>query len=308
MGWLNYLSQMFGISPAQAATMMQNGGPNPANMPSPNASNMAFAGHVLAANPDGSFNPPPGPNPPITNFGNPAATTGPGPGNVGPVDLDGHGTGDNPPVSPFVAPPAPPAPPGPPGYLGSTGATNGVPVGNIGPTAPPVNAAQGPPGYLGSTSATPPGSPGSGFSPPDLTARTPAPAAAAPAAAAPAAVRGPLATGGAGGMGATSNPRFVQVDRPNMSAGGGAMGRGGPPQMTALNLAGLFGGGQPAVNPNAPAANAQPVSGRVAGPLAASTGKAPWSYGPQQRNVGWPSKTPYGPDWRDLAASRSGYQ
>jgi hypothetical protein len=238
--WLQYLSQMFGVSPAQAATMMQN----PANMPSPNASNMAS----------------------MTNFGNPAATTGPGPGNVGPVDLDGHGAGDNPPVQPFVVPPAPQ---GPPGYLGSTGATNGAPVGSIGPTAPPVNAAQGPPGYLGSTSATPPGSPGSGFSPPDLTARAPAAPAAGPAAAAPAAVRGPLATGGAGGVGATSNPRFVQVARPNMSAAGG-FGRGGAPQMTALNLAGLFGGG---ASP-APAG----ASARVAGPLASGGGTIPRSY------------------------------
>jgi hypothetical protein len=132
---------------------------------------------------------------------------------------------------------------------------------------------------------------------------------AGPAAAAPAApVPGPLATGGAGGMGATSNPRFTQVDRPNMSAAGG-FGRGGAPQMTALNLAGLFGGGQPAAAANMPTRAAQPVSGRVAGPLAAgATGNAPWGYGPQQRNVGWPSRTPYGPDWRDLAASRSGYQ
>jgi hypothetical protein len=79
-------------------------------------------------------------------------------------------------------------------------------------------------------------------------------------------VPGPLATGGATGVGATSNPRFVPIDRPNMDPLGGR-GAGGAPQMTALNLAGLFNRGQPAVNPNVPAANAQPVSA-VRGPLA----------------------------------------
>jgi hypothetical protein len=242
--WLDYLSQMFGISPAQAAQLSQSGG-NPANLPSPNASNMAFAGHVGATNPDGSFNPPPGQNPPITNFGNPAPTTGPGPGNVGPVNL------------------SPPAPAGP----SILPQARGVAV-------PPGPMASGPapagPSILAQARgvAVQPGpmEPGS----------TTMPAAAGPAAATPAApVPGPLATGGAGGMGATSNPRFVQLDRPNMSPAGG-FGRGGPPQMTALNLAGLFGGGQP--NPNAPAANAQPVSGRVAGPLASGGGTIPRSY------------------------------
>ena len=114
-------------------------------------------------------------------------------------------------------------------------------------------------------------------------------------------------------MGASSNPRFVGLDRPNANPGigGGMLGgaRGGP-QGTALNLAGLFGGG--GVNPNAPAANAQPVSGRVAGPLAGSspgmravapsgddwdidptTGEVVPNYGPLDRTTKAPSN--YGP-------------
>jgi hypothetical protein len=108
---------------------------------------------------------------------------------------------------------------------------------------------------------------------------------AAPAAAAP--VPGPLATGGATGVGATSNPRFVGISAPNMSPQNSM--RGGP-QGTALNLAGLFGGG--GVNPNVPAANAQPVAS-VPGPMASAPmppvrpGVAPSDYGPLQRNRRW---------------------
>jgi hypothetical protein len=92
---------------------------------------------------------------------------------------------------------------------------------------------------------------------------------------APGSVPSPLATGGATGAGASANPRFVQVDRPNASAAGG-MGRGGAPQMTALNLAGLFGGGAPGGPPGAPggALNQQgliPNGARVPGPLAANS-------------------------------------
>ena len=91
-------------------------------------------------------------------------------------------------------------------------------------------------------------------------------AAPPPGQQAPGGFPGPMAGGGAGGQGATSNPRFVGVDRPNADP----TARRGSPQMTALNLAGLFGRGQPAVNPNAPAAAAQPVSAQrpVPGPLA----------------------------------------
>jgi hypothetical protein len=85
---------------------------------------------------------------------------------------------------------------------------------------------------------------------------------------APGSVPGPLTTGGAAGVGATSNPRFVSVDRPNASAAGG-IGRGGPPQMTALNLAGLFNGGGPSSRVMSPANVAAPApQQRVSGPLA----------------------------------------
>ena len=58
--------------------------------------------------------------------------------------------------------------------------------------------------------------------------------------------QGPMATGGASGMGSTSNPRFAQLDyQPNASPQN-SMRRG--PQGTALNLAGLFGGKPAAAN------------------------------------------------------------
>jgi hypothetical protein len=103
----------------------------------------------------------------------------------------------------------------------------------------------------------------------------------------PSPVPGPLAPGGAGGVGATSNPRFIGIPAPNMSPQNSM--RGGP-QGTALNLAGLFGGG--GVNPNVPAANAQPVAS-VPGPMASAPmppvrpGVAPSDYGPLQRNRRW---------------------
>ena len=111
-------------------------------------------------------------------------------------------------------------------------------------------------------------------------------------AAAPAPVPGPLAGGGARRQGATSNPRFIAIDRPNAPAeGGGGMARGGGPQGTALNLAGLF-GGRGGVNPNAPAANAQAVSA-LRGPLSS----APWDYGPLQKGKVWPKDMgPFTPD------------
>jgi len=103
----------------------------------------------------------------------------------------------------------------------------------------------------------------------------PLPNVPAPAAQPVSAVPGPLATGGAGGQGATSNPRFVQVDRPNADPTGRG---GGPPQMTALNLAGLFGGGQPAAaaapaGPLARQPSMQHVSPRFAGPVATAPGR-----------------------------------
>jgi hypothetical protein len=164
-----------------------------------------------------------------------------------------------------------------------------VPASVNGPPTPPPGPMTGPAGPI---SNLPPGpgqpSPTPWFTPSNtpMPWQGPNPNAPAPDAqpAGPATVPGPLATGGAGGQGATSNPRFVQVDRPNAPAAGGPQGRGGPPQMTALNLAGLFGRGQPAVNPDAPAANAQPVSGVLNGALS----KAPWSMGPLQKGSVWP--------------------
>ena len=92
-----------------------------------------------------------------------------------------------------------------------------------------------------------------------------------------------MATGGAGGQGATSNPRFVQLDQ-GQNTDPTARNRG--PQMTALNLAGLFGRGG-GVNPNVPAANAQPVSG----PLAqGGMSNAPLSMGPLQKGRVFPSQ------------------
>lgn len=91
------------------------------------------------------------------------------------------------------------------------------------------------------------------------------------------------------------NPRFVQIDRPNAPAGFAGRGGGGPPQMTALNLAGLFGRnqGQAATPANLPTPAAQPVSGALAPPAT----RAPWAMGPLQSGFGWPSGTPFGPNW-----------
>ena len=84
-----------------------------------------------------------------------------------------------------------------------------------------------------------------------------------------AAPAGPLSSsGGASGMGATSNPRFVQIDSPNLSAAG--MGSRGAPQMTALNLGGLFRGGGGASNAPASAAPSGGAARPVPGPLASA--------------------------------------
>jgi hypothetical protein len=102
------------------------------------------------------------------------------------------------------------------------------------------------------------------------------------------------------------NPRFG-VMQSQVPSGRGPLGNN--PIYTTMNL---FGGGQqPAAAPPAaaPAPAPAPVPAPVPAPAPGNvTSNAPWPYGPQQRNIGWPSNTPYGPDWRDLAASRSGYQ
>jgi hypothetical protein len=92
-----------------------------------------------------------------------------------------------------------------------------------------------------------------------VSAQAPAPA--------PAPTPGPLATGGATAVGASANPRFIGIDRPNANPGigGGMLGgaRGGP-QGTALNLAGLFNGGGPSSRVMSPANTAAPVRGPMA--------------------------------------------
>lgn len=200
-----------------------------------------------------------------------------------PGDDDGHGSGDNPPVRPFALPPV--AQPGP--MTGPAGPVSNLPAPQRPPLAGPTTGPAGPIANL------PPG-PGPQTGPPPQPIYNPLSGGSAntglpvaPAAAAP--VPGPLATGGAGGQGATSNPRFVQLDQGQNTD---PTGRSRGPQMTALNLGGLFGRGQPAVNPDVPAANAQPVSA-VRGPLSS----APWTMGPQQKGMAWPKDMgPFTPD------------
>jgi hypothetical protein len=237
---------MFGISPAQAEQLMtaQNGAGVTADMPSPNAQNV----NMFNLTSD-DFKPPPGPN------------AGPGPGNVGPVNgflADGSQTPPN------GRPPTP-----------ITASLTGRPEPNQFLTGGPELAAAlaRPPG--GGPAAPPMPNQFQTGGPELAAALARRPPATAPASQQFMPWRGPMAgdspannaaAGGAGGVGATSNPRFVGVDRPNAPAEGGPYGRSGL-QGTALNLAGLFNRGQP-VNPNVPAANAQPVAA-LRGPLAA---------------------------------------
>ena len=198
--WLQYLSQMFGISPAQAAELSQNGLP---------------PGAVSALNAGGT--------PPVNNQINASV----------------------------VPPQQPPGPPVGAGMLDQSGIQRG-----------PMGVLRTQPGASAPVGAGLPDQSGVARSPAGVL--TPAGAAAAPAAAP---VPGPLASGGAAGTPATSNPRFIGIDRPNADP----TARRGSPQGTALNLAGLFGRGQPAAAPAAaPAA-------RVAGPMAGG-GMVPSTY------------------------------
>ena len=196
--WLQYLSQMFGISPAQAAELSQNGFP---------------ASAISALNSGGTA--------PVNNS-----------------------------INANVVPPASPGPPVGAGLLDQSGVQRG-----------PMGVLRTQPGASAPVGAGLPDQSGVARSPAGVL--TPGAPAAQPVAA-PAPVPGPLAAGGAAGSAATSNPRFVGIDRPNADP----TARRGSPQGTALNLAGLFGGG--GQNPNVPAANAQPVSAQrpVPGPLA----------------------------------------
>jgi hypothetical protein len=235
MGWLQYLSQMFGISPAQAETLMQGHGDGPPGPLTPKAMYNVS-------------NPAPNPNPP-------------GPGNVGPVNPPAPDTLTAQPAAvpqPFQGPdlaaatnnaPRPPLPrPGPP-------------AGPAAPLRPPNTMGLQPgalsPSNLASLYSMPTPSGGGGMpvgAPGTMSSATPP--------------VNPAATGGATAQGATANPRFIGLDwRPNAPAeGGGMQGRGGP-QATALNLGGLFNRGQPAASADVPAPNAQPVAA-VRGPLA----------------------------------------
>jgi hypothetical protein len=229
--WLQYLSQMYGISPEQAAMMMQNGAPNPANMASPNAQNVNMVDLTSAANGPAGFNPPPG-----------------------------HGDGPAPPPPPVVG--NPPAPPPRPIIASSVGQPQPAPQPYGGPMAA-ADAAGRTTGGLYSHMPAVAGSAAVGSAAP--TGTGPAPPVAAPAARVP----GPLAGGGAAGTAATSNPRFVGIDAPNFNPQNSM--RGGPQATALNLAGLFGGGqGAPAVNPNAPAAAAQPVSAQrpVPGPLA----------------------------------------
>lgn len=196
------------------------------------------------------------------------------------------------PIGPNTIPAAPSPYAGPQPGLGAPNYTN------------PMLAAGATPGAGLSSPATTP-APGGGVTAPGAFNPN-APTQSASPVSAP---KGPLAGGGATGQGATSNPRFVPVDRPNAPAGGSAMGRGGPPQMSALNLAGLFGGAQ-----NAPAAAGPTQTGRPTGPLATRGGaslasnRAPWGMGPLQKGMVWPSAMgPFTPDQIAAASLRQRY-
>ena len=201
------------------------------------------------------------------NGGNPHGDGPPGPVSANP--LLGSSVGMNPPQPPGpAAPMRPPNSPGKqPGALssGALGAFNHMPAPqNPGPAASnmPFPGQVDPRGYF--APSAPPA--------PTQGAANPL-ASAGPGAAAP--VPGPMASGGASAMGASSNPRFVGIDQPNASPQNSM--RGGP-QGTALNLAGLFGGGAPGRAP-----------GRVAGPMAKGQGGAPsgddWSIDPATGEV-----------------------
>ena len=196
--WLQYLQQMFGVSPAQAGGQNIN----------------------AALNAGGT--------PPVNNS-----------------------------INANVVPPMSNGPPNGASLLDQSGVTRMGGPGGVLNTQPPTGASAPVGASLLDQSGIARNS--GGVLQPGLNPNVPAPNAQP--------VRGPMASGGAGGQLSASNPRFVQIDRPNAPANGGPYGRAGAPQMTALNLAGMFNRGQPGPNPNVPAANAQAVSA-VNGPLA----------------------------------------
>jgi hypothetical protein len=234
--WLAYLQQMFGISPAQSGQLMsaQSAG-NPANMASPNASEMEM--QAIHPGPDGTFRIPPAPQ----------QQSQPQPMPYGPLQAAIDAAG-------------PPRPTPAPAPIATTTQPYGGPMAAADAAHAPTGGAyshmpfpgqRDPQGFWGPLPGAGPMAAGGPISPTNR--------------------GGEGAVGGASGVGSTSNPRFVNIDRPNMPAEGGGQARGGPPLMTALNLGGMFNRGQAGPNPNAPAANAQAVAAtrQVAGPLAA---------------------------------------
>jgi hypothetical protein len=212
----------------------------------------------------------------LYNFSNPPPANGPGPGNVGAVPLSSAPAPAPPTAAPVAAQTVPPAP-------------------------VPAPAPQGPPGYLASTSATPPGSPGSGFTPPDLTARSPvspvrAPAASSPAATSTAAPIPPRRANSPNLGYYPPNPRFGKMQS-EVPSGRGPLSNN--PIYTTMNL---FGGG---ADKSAAAANPKGVipsnataevppnkypgdnwdvddQGNIVPNYGITTSNAPWNYGPRQ--------------------------
>jgi hypothetical protein len=196
--WLNYLASMFNpVSPAQADVLH------------PNLNNSQAALH------------------PMYNFSNPPPANGPGPGNVGPVQLADSvtmappGQGALPQARGVANPPFPRQT-----FAGSQPNQGGGFDQGILPQARGVAVQPGP------------------MAPGNSILQPGADRGVAPSPAAPGATAAPSAAPQGGGP---SN-RFVQLDQgQNIDP----TNRRGGPQMTALNLAGLFGGGgQPQGTPS----------------------------------------------------------
>jgi hypothetical protein len=246
---------------------------------------------------------------PMHNFSNPPPANGPGPGNVGPVQLDnGHGDGPPGPVNPdptgSSVTMAPKQPPGlDPTTMAAARAAFAAPATfagsqpNQGGGFAGAGAGAGGPSWFpgGSNTPMPWNSP---VSTPRGIDQATADAGRA-ALAAPGATAAPRATPQGGGP----NNRFVQLDQgQNIDP----TNRRGGPQMTALNLAGLFGGGQG----EAPGAGqpqgtpAQTPRPTVPGPMAqGGMSRAPWGIGPMQKGMVFPNQM--GPMTQDQLAAAS---
>jgi hypothetical protein len=228
--WLAYLSQMFGISPAQAGALMSAQGGNSANVPSPDASPMAGTIPEVGAKDFDQFTIPPAPQP-----SSPLSSS-----------FSSFPTRQPPPAAPTPAPVATTTQPygGPMAAADAAHAPTGGAYSHM-----PFPGQRDPQGFWGPRPSAGPLAAGGPISPTNR--------------------GGEGAVGGASGVGSTSNP-FIQDYRPNMPAEGGGQTRGGPPKMSMLDLSSLFNRGQGVPNPNAPAPNAQAVAATrpVPGPLA----------------------------------------